>query len=238
MRLDVRIRKGEEKINTTQFELLGESPPMKDFYVNTEKVTLLPFDTGEMVLSISSEPFAAGEVALEFPPVPFFKAFRHVVRYEHRIERRGKDRRAPNTPDLGVTLAYVNKVDLEDEFVADQEPIFFGLSPGTEAVSGAQQAAAEDIGGAEEIDRAAACAALDDFLRETVRVRRGSRLTSRRIWPVWAERWDADPADEVIAGVRFADVARQFRAVFGVTMVETSTRIDGKHQRYWDGYTI
>ena len=139
MRLDVRVRKVEEKINTTQFELLGESPPMKDFYVNTELVSSLPFNTGEMVLSISSEPFADGEVALAFPPVPFFKAFRHVVRYEYRTERRGKDRRAPNTPDTPVTLAYVNKVDLDDGFIAEQHPIYFGVSPANKVVSGDQK---------------------------------------------------------------------------------------------------
>ena len=243
MRLDVRIRKIEEKINTTKFEPLGASPPMKDFYPNTEVVTSLPFDTEDMVLSISTKPFADGEVALAFPPIPFFKEFRDVVRYQHTIERKGKGRhkprQAPNTPDTPVTLAYVNKSDLEDKFVADQEPIFFGLSPVSEAVSGDQkQSAVEDVGVDEEIGGADALAAFDAFLRDTIRVKRGNRLTSRQIWAVWAMRWGATLDDEVIGGLKLIDVARRFRAVFGVTMVETSTRIDGIHQRYWDGYTV
>ena len=69
-------------------------------------------------------------------------------------------------------------------------------------------------------------------------MKRGSRLTSRQIWVVWAARWGANPDDEVIGGLKLIDVSRRFRAVYGVTMVETSTRIDGIHQRYWDGYTI
>ena len=239
MRVDVRIRKLGKKKNTFEFKLLGESPPMENFYPNLELVSSLPFDTEEIVLNISSEPFADGEVALAFPPVPFFKEFTDVVRYEHRTERRGKDRRAPNTPDLGVTLAYVNKVDLEDEFVADQQPIFFGLSPVADADSEDQKrAAAEDVGAGDEIDRAAAFATFDDFLRDSVRVKRGSRLTSRQIWDVWAARWGANPNDRVIAGVRFTDVARRFHAVFGATTATNPTRIDGRLQRYWPGYTV
>ena len=239
MRLDVRIRKIEEKISTTKFEPLGASPPMKDFYPNTKLVNSLPFDTEDMVLSISTKPFAAGEVALAFPRVPFFKEFGRVVRYEHRIERRGKEQRAPNTPELPVTLAYVNKSDLEDKFVADQEPIFFGLSPVTEAVSADQkQSAVEDVGVDEEIVAADALAAFDDFLRDSVRVRRGSRLTSRQIWRVWAARWGADPDDEVVAGVAFTDVSRRFRTTFGATTAPNPARIDGAHQRYWANYTI
>lgn len=239
MRLDVRIRKVEKKINTTQFELLGESPPMESFYVNTETVTSLPFDTREMVLTISSEPFADGEVALAFPPVPFFKAFRRVVRYEYRIKRRGKERRVSNTPDTPVNLAYVNKEVLEDEFIAEQKPIYFGISAVTKAViEDEKQAAAGDVADDDEIDRADAIAAFDAFLRESVRFQRGRKLTSRQILAVWRVRWDADPDDEVIRGIQLADVARRFRVVFGVTMLKDPTRIDGDSQRYWNGFTI
>ena len=205
MRLDVRIRKVDQTKNTTKFELLGESPPMKDFYPNTEVVSSLPSDTGDLVLSISTTPFTDGEVALAFPPLPFFKEFKDVVRYQHTAERKGKGRRkdrpVPNTPALPVNLAYVNKSDLEDKFVADQEPIFFGLSPVTEVVSGDQkQAAVEGVD--EEIGGADALAVFDAFLRDTIRVKRGNRLTSRQIWAVWAARCGADPDDDPIAGGR------------------------------------
>ena len=235
MRLDVRIRKGAEKINTTQFELLGESPAMKDFYINSEGLTLLPFDTEELVLSISSQAFADGEVALAIPPLPFFKEFARVVRYEHRIERRGKERRAPSTPDLFVTLAYVNKADLEEQFVADRLPIFFGLSPVTEAAAETQKPAVIETA-AEPVAHVAVT--FDAFLRERVRVQRDGRLTSRQIWAVWAARWSADPDDDLIAGIRFADVSRRFRGVFGATAATNPTRIDGILQRYWPGYRI
>ena len=239
MRLDVRIRKVAEKINTSRFEPAGVSPPMKDFYANTELVNSLPFDTRDMVLSISTTPFADGEVALAFPSLPFFKEFSRVVRYEHRIERRGKEQRVPNTPDTPVNLAYVLKADLDDEFVAEKRPIYFGLSPVTKNdAEGKEQAPGDDIDVGEKTDRTAAFAAFEAFLRDSVRVQRGNRLTSRQIWRVWAARCGVHPDDEVIGGLKLIDVARRFRAVFGVTMVETSTRIDGIHQRYWDGYTV
>ena len=243
MRLDVRIRKIEEKISTTKFEPLGASPPMKDFYPNTKLVNSLPFDTEDMVLSISTKPFAAGEVALAFPPVPFFKEFTDVVRYQHTAERKGKGRRkdrpAPNTPDTPVTLAYVNKADLDDEFVAEKRPIYFGLSPVTKNdAEGKEQAPGDDIDVGEKTDRTAALAAFDAFLRDTVRVRRGSRLTSRQIWSVWAARCGAEHDDAVVAGVAFTDVSRRFRTTFGATTAPTPARIDGIHQRYWRGFEI
>ena len=235
----IGIRKVEEKENTTQYELLGASPPMKDFYVNTELVTSLPFDAEEMLLTLSTEPFADGEVTLAFPPVPFFKAFNRVVRYEHRIRRKGKERRAPNTPELGVTLAYVNKTDLEDEVIVKQKPIHFGLSPVAKCVmEGEELASVADIEIGDELFGADAIAAFDAFLRESIRVQRSGRLTSRQIWAVWAARCDGNPDDKVIAGVRFADVARRFRGVFGAAAARTPTRIDGYSQRYWAGYEI
>ena len=220
MRRDVRIRKIEGKMNTTQFKLLGQSPPTDNFYVNKEVVSSPPFDTNELLLSISDNPFAEGEVALAFPPLPFFREFRYVVRYEHRIERRGKERRAPSTPDLGVVQVYMHKAGLEQSFISERKPIYFGLSA------------------VHELDPGDAIAAFDGFLRGSIGVKDGSRLTSRRIWAVWAARWGADSGEDVIAGVRFADVARRFHTIYGVIMVKKPTRIDGKSQRYWEGFTI
>ena len=239
MRLDVRICKVEEKIIMTQFELLGEGPPMEAFYANTESVSSLLSDAGELVLSVSSEPFADGEVALAFPPVPHFKEFSRVVRYEHRVQRKGMEKRAPNTPELGVTQVYVNKAALDDEFIAERRPIYFGLSPATgHVVEGAEHASGDDIDVGDETDRAAALAAFDDFLKESIRVQRSGRLTSRQIMAVWAARWGADSGEDMIAGVQLTDVARRFRGVFGVTAVKDPTRIDGRLQRYWSGYAI
>ena len=239
MRLDVRIRKVDQTKNTTKFEPASESPPMKDFYANTDVVSSLPSDAGELILSISSTPFADGEVALAFPSLPFFKEFSRVVRYEHRIERRGKEQRVPNTPDTPVNLAYVLKADLDDEFVAEKRPIYFGLSPVTKNdAEGKEQAPGDDIDVGEKTDRTAAFAAFEAFLRDSVRVQRGNRLTSRQIWRVWAARCGAEPDDEVVGGVAFSDVSRRFRAVFGATTAPTPARIDGSHQRYWSGFAI
>ena len=239
MRLDVRIRKVAEKTRTTEYEILGEAPPMKDFYVNTEKLVVLPYDTAEMVLSISAEPFANGEVALAFPPVPFFREFKRVVRYERRVERRGKDRRAPNTPDTPVNLAYVNKADLENEFVADRKPIYFGLSPVADAVSGDRtQPLTEDVGAADEAVRAALLEALDQFLRDRFRPQRGARLTSQDVHDEFIHQEGANLSEDALNSLQLIDISRRVRAIFGVTMVKTGTRINGRHQRYWANYTI
>ncbi len=227
MRIDVRIVKVGETKNTSKFELLGEAPPMKDFYSNKEVVSSLPFDTEDMVLNISTKPFAAGEVALAFPPVPFFKELTDVVKYQHTAERKGKGRPAPNTPDLPVTLAYMNKADLDDGFIAEKRPIYFGLSPvASGGAEGEEQAPGDDI------------AAFDAFLRDSVRVTRTGRLTSRQLWSVWAARCGVDPGERVIDGVAFTDVSRRFRATFGATAAPNPTRIDGSHQRYWSGFAV
>ena len=239
MRLSVRMKPVEEKVNTTLYEPFGDSPPMKNFYLNTEVASALPFDAKEITLTISDEPFAEGEVALAFPPVPFYKMFRSAVRYEHRVARRGRVRRAANTPELPVSLAYVNRAALDEEFIAGRRPIHFGVSATSEvAAEDEEQPAAADIDAGDESSGVEGLAAFDDFLRESVKSQKEGRLTSRRIWAVWAARCDADPSEDMIAGVQFADVARRFRARFGAAAAKNPTRIDGRLQRYWDGYTI
>ena len=239
MRMKLRMRTVEKKVNTTQFDLHGDSPPMKGFYLNTKVVCSLPFGTEEIILFLSDEPFAEGEVFIAFPPVPFYKELKTTVRYEHRVEIRGKDRRAANTPELPVTLVYVNKSHLEDEFIAAQKPIHLGMSPVGESVEGGEgQPGTNDLDLDSEIVRTDALAVFDAFLRESVRPQEGGRLTSRQIWPLWAERCGNNPDDRVIEGVRYADVARRVRAVFGVTAAKFPTRINGSLQRYWSDYAI
>ena len=234
MLLTVRMRKGEETKNTLKFEPDGEFRPMDNFYVNSEALSLLPLNEGKMVLSISTSPFADGEVEITGPPVPFYRELGRVVRYQHTIERRGKERPAPNTPALPVTLAYVNKSVLDYAIIVEQKPLYFGLSAVNEVVvEDENQTAADD-----EIARADASAAFDDFLRESVRVQKGERLTSRQIWALWATRWNAEPDERVIARVRYDDVSRRFRATFGAVAEPVPTRIDGRSQRYWRGFTI
>ena len=245
MRLDVRMRKVEEKTATTKFEPVDESPPMKNFYINTKVVSSLPFDIGEIRVSISSQPLAESEVSLALPAIPFYMVHTKAaaVQYRHQAERKEHSRRKPrpasSTPELPVTQAYVSTVALDNQLIDEQRPIYFGISAVPETVSEDEtQTAANDGGSGGEIDRVDALAALDAFLRDYVRVKRNGIITSRRIWAVWAARWGADPADDVIAGVLLTDVARRFRAVFGTTAVKKPTRIDGISQRYWVGYTI
>ena len=136
MKIIALITKVGDKVNTTEYKLLGNSPPMTHFYPNKDLVAGLPFDTEVMLLTISDRPFAHGEVAFAFPPLPFSKVLKLLVRYQHHVERRGKKRRARNTLDLPLTLSYVKRSDLDEDFVAAKRPIYFGLSPSGDAGSG------------------------------------------------------------------------------------------------------
>ena len=229
MRLDVLMRRVEGTKNTDKFEPDGEPSPMDNFYVNSKAIASLPFDTAALRLTLSSEPFGDGEVERAFPPVPFYRASDRVVRYQHR----DKGRTVTSTTDLPVTLAYVYRSALEGKFVEQRKPIYFGISPVIE-----DEKQVVDIAVDDETSHADAIAAFDAFLRESVRRRRGGRLTSRRVWAAWAARWGAEPDERVIAGVRYTDVARRLRTVFGTVAEPNPTRIDGRLQRYWSDFTI
>ena len=136
MKIIVLITRMEDRANTTQYKLLGNSPPMEYFFPNTNLISSLSFDTEVMLLTISDRPFAHGEVAFEFPPLPFSKVFKLLVRYQHQVEKRGKKKRARNTLELPVTLSYVRRSALDDDFLAAQDPIYFGLSPSGDTGSG------------------------------------------------------------------------------------------------------
>lgn len=246
MRLDPRMKRIEEKVNTTKFEPAGEFRPMRNFYPNTEALSVLPFDTNEIILSISDAPFAEGEVGVAFPPVPFYEIRGSSVLYQHTAERKKNSRRkprpVPTTPGLPATQVYVIRSFLDADFVAQKKALYLGISAVAEAaIEDEKPPTANDGGSGDKIDRADALEAFDAFLRERVRVKRGERLTSRRIFAVWCTRWGADTDDlehKVICGVRLTDVARRFHAVFGATAAPHGTRIDGRQQRYWVNFTI
>ena len=242
--------------NTTAFLSLDKPAPMDRFHINSESLASAGLGEKDVIIVIiSTDEFAAGEVMLAPLPAPYYKELRDTVRYQHRVTTRGgKDRPAPNTPALPVTLAYINRAALPDVFIAEQGPIFFGLAgvmvgperPADEAAEVADGTAdaeevADDTPAAEvagETDDAADRATFDDFLRKTMRTEEGGKLTTRRVWRVWAERCGADPADRVIAGVHFKDVAGMVREILGVAAAEKPTRVDGVSQRYWPGYAI
>ena len=192
---------------------------------------------------MSTEPFEDGEVDLAFPPVPFDRMLSEVVRYRHTVERGGKTRQAPNTVELPVTLAYAVRTALPDEFVVARRPLYLGVSALAEEtrrdpeVSGAN-ADAEDAAENSGNDVAGGIAGFDAFLRESVRKEEDGKLTTRRVWLVWADRWGADPDVEEIAGVLFADVAGTMSEMLGTTTAGNPTRVDGKPQCFWPGYAI
>ena len=217
----IRMKRGDGLRYTTICEPIDKPAPLDAFYPDTEALNSMPFDTAEFMLSICDRPFAEGEVDVALRPIPFVKSTKNKTRFEIQNKRR---RRLRTSSEYPVTQAFIYNAALDAKVIAEKRPIYFGMSAITEGIT------------ADE--KADAIARFDAFLREIVKVRGGGRLTSREIWNVWAARWGADPTDDVIAGIALADIARRFRATFGVTMVANPTRIRGRLQRYWSGYGI
>ena len=230
--------------NTTAFEILDVPAPMKSPHINTECLISAGLEgKRRLALRMSTEPFEDGEVDLAFPPVPFEKVLSEVVRYRHTFKRGGRVRQAPNTIELPVTLAYAVRTALPDEFVAARRPLYLGVSalaeetrrdPDASGANADAEDAAENAGN----DVPGGIAGFDAFLRESVRKEEDGKLTTRRVWLVWADRWGADPDEDEIAGVLFADVAGRMSEMLGTTTAGNPTRVGGKPQRYWPGYAI
>ena len=239
MLIRVRMKRVEMKTRTTRCEPCDTDmlAPLDNFYPDTELLDSLPFNTDEFILSIADRPFAEREVAIAFPPLPFVRMTKNKCRFEILNDR---GRRLRTSSEYPITQAFMNNELMDARIMVERRPIYFGISEVPQAVTEDEgQATADDLdAGKEESGGADAIAAFDDFLRETVRVAKGGRITSRQIWAVWAARCGANPDDEVGGGVRFTDVARRFRSVFRATAVKTPTRIDGRLQRYWLDYTI
>lgn len=234
MRITTIVRTTETKASTTVYASLDYRPPLRPCYVNSEYLAssgLASFDAIGLV--ISTEELGECDVVLALPPLPFSDLTANTVRYEHKIVRGGKERGAPTTLAQPVTRAYIEKWALPDGFIAEKKPIFLGLFA---VVSGAKRI--KSAAAVEEVARLEALAGFDGFLGDVVREEEGGKLTTRRVWRVWAERWGADPDECVIGVVAFGDVAGRISEILKVAAEKYPTRVDGRSQRYWEGYAI
>ena len=232
----VRMRLIKRAGQTTRYEPLDRPSPMREFYCNTEFLTLLALSTFDTIgLVLSTEKLDDKQVGLALLAIPFFGLTTNLrVNYEHRVVLNGRERMAPNTPVLPVTRAYVSGSALPETFIADRLPIYFGVFP----ILNSAELIAAAAAAAEEIVREAAIARFDHFLWKSVRVHKGGKLSSWRVWQAWAEHCGADPDDREISGVRFKDIAPRIRKNLEVTAAKSPAFVDGKVRRYWDGYTI
>ena len=244
MKRSMRMKLDGVTKNTSRYLPMDDPWILENFYPNSHYMASAGLGkTLKIILVVSTEKFADGEVDLAFPPVPFDEELSRLVRYRHTVERSGKERQATNTPELPVTLAYANKAALPAEFIARRRPIHFGVSALVEGTGRDTEVADEtaDLEVAAETSEHAAAEGVtgfDAFLTESVREEEGGRLTTRRVWRVWAEKWEADPDEQVIAGVQFDEVAGRVSEILGVTTAKDPTRVDGKSQRYWPGHAI
>ena len=230
----VKMRKGERMHYTTKCEPCDPEKAFLDaFYLDTEFLNSLTFDTAEFMLWISDRPFAEGEVDVSFPPLPFVKSTKNRTRFEIQNER---GRRLRTSTEYPVTQVFIKNLALDAEIIDEGRQLYFGISAITESdVVDGKGVLVPDTEVVDKAVRAAALAALDAFLRARIRTQRGARLISQ---DVFDEIQKEDLPEDVLKCIQLTDIARRFRAIFGVTMAATPTRIKGKSHRYWDGYTL
>ena len=125
MRLSVRMKKVEEKVNTTKLEPCREPAPMDSYYINTEFLTSLPFGTEELILHLSDEPLPEGEVAIAFPSLPFTRSTKNLTRFEIQNDR---GRRLRSSLENPVTQAFVYNDELGLEVPTYPSPTVWALT--------------------------------------------------------------------------------------------------------------
>ena len=131
MRLDVRMRKVEKKTYTTKCVPCETPAPLADLFPDTKVLTSLISDANEYQLFVSTKPFAPGEVDLALPPMPFIRSTKNLTRFGF-LNARG--RRLRTSSEYPVTLALIYNDALDRKFIAEQKPIYFGISAITNAV--------------------------------------------------------------------------------------------------------
>ena len=230
----IRMKRGLPKAYTTECKPYDAVNSILDaFYPDTEVLNSMPFDTAEFMLTICDRPFAEGQVDAAFRPLPFVKSTKNRTRFEIQNDR---GRRLRTSAEYPATLVFIKNDALDAEIIDEERPIYSGISAITEAdVADGKGVLVPDTEVADKAVRATALAALDDFLRARIRPQRGAKLISKDVLDEFREE---DLPEDVIQSIQLTDIARRFRAIFGVTMVATPTRIKGKSHRYWDGYTI
>ena len=84
-------------------------------------------------------------------------------------------------------------------------------------------------------ERDAAMEYLNTFVRYHVLFRKDSKLTSAQ---VLATHKTVAPDHVRTKLIERLDITREFKAHFGIGMEKRSSRIDGRHQKYWKDFAI
>ena len=233
----IRMKRGADLTYTTKCEPYDAADaPLDAFYPDTEVLNSLPFDTAEYNLWISDEPFAEGQVDVAFPPLPFVKSTKNKTRFEIQNKH---GRRLRTSLEYPATQAFIYNAALDAETIDEKRPLYSGISAVTEAVTAVEKpVVVPDTEAADELARAAILAAVDAFIRARFRPLRGAKLTSRDVHDAFIEEEGENFSEDALNSLQLIDISRRVRAIFGVTMEPNPTRIKGRSQKYWDGYTI
>ena len=194
--------------------------PVANVYIATDYLYSRDIETEQVVVTISDTPFDAGRMPVSVP-----MRVSHTTKYKTVFTAVDAD--AP------VESLYVITEFLESHDFGDV--LYLGIADtasgggGEDGQNGAADCAKPEIPSPEMT--------FDSFLDEAIVRRSHSRITTRRIWDVWASRYGVSPDREEIEGILRRDVAKLFREHFSEPNASRG-RVGGLVRYFWEGYDI
>ncbi len=187
--------------------------PTTNVYVTTEYLDSRGIETEQVVVTVSDVPFSGDDTSRMLVSSPM-----HVSRTtKYKTVFTAVDADAP-VDSLYVISEWLRSHDFGDV-------LYLGIS---DAASGDDYEDGQDGDDADAFDR---------FLDGAIVRRSRSRITTERIWSVWASRCGVSPDREEIEGIVRREIAQLFRERFSAPRASRG-RVDGRVQYYWEGYDI
>ena len=220
MRSTIPMQLSKTTKTKTVFATKDALAPTSNVYVVTEYLTSRGIETKWIKVIISAVPFSDEE------------AGRMLLAIRMRISRTTKYKTVFASAD---TDAPVESLYMISDWLHSHE---FGDALYLGVLDVASSCDTED--GANDSDEPGTLSpddTFDTFLEEAVVRRPGSRITTHHIRTAWAVRNGADPADDIIGGIRKNSVARRFRAHFSAPPGKRG-RAGGEVEYFWDGYAV
>ena len=238
MLIKIPVKKGKAKTYTMECKPIEKrsNPLLDDVFPDTKSLSTLPFATAEFMLHISDRQFMPGEVALASPPLPFAKSTTYKTRFEIRNDRGTRMLTSLKYPFTQQFLYNEALNALDPSIIAERKSIYLGISELVGSIEGDPDEGDPDESDHDEdeedtrSDKDIATAYLTYFLRQHVAFYKGSKLTSEQVAlaiegfaPEYV-RTDLIDRKQITFAVR---------ECFHAGMEKSSSRIDGRHQKFW-----
>ena len=226
------MTRGEAKTYTIEFKPPEEQsdPVLDGLYPDSEWLSGMPFDTAGFILIISDRPLDDALVAIKLPPIPFARSTKTKTRFEMLNDR---GRRLLSSKENPVTQLFLYNAVLDRAIIDERKSIYLGISPLSASAADHDQDDHDE--GDRARDRAAAMEYLNNFVRCHVLFSKGGKLTSLQILSAIL---NIAPDNVPTEYIHRAHITRAVKAHHDLTMEKTSTRIDGRNQKFWKDLTI